>query len=151
MQKANCEKLHSLMRKITHKSRHLQMRHCHGSGDMRLLRIIVCREVGVLPSQLAKKTEVSLPTISQKLSVLEKRGLIERKICEDDRRKTLIYATQKGKALINEGYRGFMNGLSSACEKLGEEKVEQLIEILSEMNEYIDEEIGEKGDRNEIY
>lgn len=149
MNRTDVEKLHLLMRKVTHKSRHLQMRHLQCSGDLRLLRMISCREVGVLPSQLAKKTEVSLPTISQKLSVLEKQGFIERKNCEEDRRKILIYATKKGEELVNEEYREFMDNFLSVCGKMGEEKVLLLTKLLGEMNEYLDMAISGEGEKNE--
>ena len=60
------------MRKVGHKSRHLQMQHYQNIGDLRMLRIIAHHgRQGIIPSQLAERMEVALPTVSRKLNVLE--------------------------------------------------------------------------------
>ena len=61
-------------------------------GDLRMLRIIAHHgRQGIIPSQLAERMEVALPTVSRKLNVLEKQRLIERKPCKTDKRKSFIY------------------------------------------------------------
>ncbi len=148
MDRVKVEQLNAAMRKISRLNRFLQMKCYQSSGDLRLLRVIAYHENdGITPSILAEKLEIALPTVSQKLSVLEKQELIERKASTDDRRKTYVYATEKGRRLIREDYRRFINSFSSVCEKLGEEKADRLIELLNETAGYLDEEIhNEAGD-----
>ncbi len=148
MDRVKVEQLNAAMRKVSRLNRVLQMKCYQCSGDLRLLRIIAHHENdGVTPSILAEKLEIALPTVSRKLSVLEKQELIERKVSTADRRKTYVYTTEKGRRLIREDYRRFINSFSSVCEKLGEEKGERLIAMLEEAALYLDEEIHrEAGD-----
>ena len=148
MNKVKAEKLNIALRKVSRLSRILQMKCYQSNGDLRMLRIINHHEnEGVTPSLLAEKLEIALPTVSRKLSVLEKQELIERKVSAEDRRKTYVYTTDKGRQIIQEDYIRFMGRFSSVYEKLGEEKAVQLAELLGEVAGYLDEEIhNEAGD-----
>lgn len=149
MDRAKVEQLNTAVRKMSRLNRMLQMKCYQCSGDLRLVRIIAHHEEeGITPSILAEKLEIALPTVSRKLSVLEKQELIERKVSTTDRRKTYVYTTEKGMALVQEDYRRFINSFSSVCEKLGEEKTGRLAELLEEAALYLDEEIHrEAGDK----
>ena len=103
---------------------------------------------GATPSQLASHMEISLPTVSQKLTILENQGFIEREVSKEDRRKTNIHVTEKGHEVIDDEYRKFMEKMASVVEKLGEEKCTQLCNLLNELADSIDEEIlNKEGDR----
>ncbi len=141
MERVKAEKLNSALRKVSHKSRQLQMTHYHGSGDLRLLRMLAHHFKEATPSQLAEKMEIALPTVSQKLSVLESQELIGRKSDPNDRRKTIVFATEKGENLIHADYGRFIDSFYVLCEKLGEEKLNTLTELLEELSGYIDREI----------
>ncbi|MBQ3008281.1 MAG: MarR family transcriptional regulator, partial [Oscillospiraceae bacterium] len=127
--------------------RHMQMTYYQNSGDLRLLRIIAHHQEGVMPSTLAHRLEVALPTVSRKLNILEKQELIERKSCEEDRRKTFIFATEKGIQLVEEYYRQFISGFGAVCEKLGDEKTAQLTQLLEEFSGYMDTVIHREEDK----
>lgn len=60
---------------------------------------------GVTPSDLAERMEVSLPTVSKTISVLERHGWIERTDDAGDRRRTLLNVTDEGRAAV----RAFMD------------------------------------------
>ena len=146
MDRAKVEQLNAAIRKISRLNRFLQMKCYQCSGDLRLLRMVAHHENdGVTPSMLAGKLEIALPTVSRKLSVLEKQELLQRKSDINDRRKTYVYTTEKGRMLVEEDYRRFINSFSSVCEKLGEEKADRLIELLEETAVYFDEEIHSKA------
>ncbi len=148
MERIKIEQLNSGLRKVARLNRMLQMKCYHSSGDLRLLRIVAHhQDDGLTPSILAQKLEIALPTVSRKLSVLEKQDLIQRKVSPDDRRKTFVYATEKGRELLQEDYRRFINCFSAAGEKLGEEKVDLLYSLLEEFSDYLEQEIQkEAGD-----
>ena len=123
------------------------MQHYQNIGDLRMLRIIAHHgRQGIIPSQLAERMEVALPTVSRKLNVLEKQRLIERKPCKTDKRKSFIYITRKGKQLVEEDWARFINSFSNVCEKMGEEKTALLTGLMQEFNEYLDEEIHREED-----
>ena len=102
---------------------------------------------GLTPSMLAQKLEIALPTVSRKLSVLEKQELIQREVSPEDRRKTFVYATEKGKQLLHEDYQRFIAAFSDAGAELGDDKVELLSQLLEEFSGYLEKEIQkEAGD-----
>ena len=148
MERAKLEKLNYSLRKASRLNRTLQMKCYQSSGDLRLLRVIAHhRRDGLTPSQLAQRLEIALPTVSRKLSVLEKQELIERKTSPEDRRKTFVYPTEKGHQLLHEDYQRFIAAFSSAGEKLGEEKTELLYSLLEEFSDCLEAEIQkEAGD-----
>ena len=148
MDRGKIENLHEKLRKAARLNRMLQMKCYQSSGDLRLLRIIAHHDSdGLTPSMLAEKLEIALPTVSRKLSVLEKRELIHRQVSPEDRRKTFVYATEKGKDLLHEDYQQFITAFSAAGEKLGELKTVLLSQLLEEFSSYLEEEIQkEAGD-----
>lgn len=149
MERTKIENLNASLRKASRLNRFLQMKCYHSSGDLRMLRIIAHHENdGLTPSILAEKMEIALPTVSRKLSVLEKQELIQRKPSRTDRRKTFVFATEKGKELLREDYLRFINRFSTACEKLGEDKVWQLHSLLAELGGYLEEEIQQEAGEN---
>ncbi len=150
MERIMAERLSAELRKASHKSRHLQMNHYQGNGDLRLLGMIARHFKEATPSQLAEKLEIAMPTVSQKLTVLEEQGLIGRKPHRTDRRKTIVFATEKGEELLKADYGRFINSFIRVCEKLGEDKTATLYSLLGELNDYIDQEIH-RGDDNETY
>jgi DNA-binding MarR family transcriptional regulator len=64
-------------------------------------RVLMTMHAGPLsPSDLAERMEVSLPTISKTVSVMERRGWIQRAADETDRRRVLLQLTEEGRAAI---------------------------------------------------
>ena len=148
MERAKIEQLNASLRKTSRLNRTLQMKCYQSSGDLRLLRMVAHHEdVGITPSLIAQKLEIALPTVSRKLSVLEKQELIKRKNSPEDRRKTYVYATDKGRNLLQEDYRRFITCFFNAGEKLGKEKTDLLNSLLEEFSSYLEKEIQkEAGD-----
>ena len=148
MERGKFEKLHASLRKAGRLNRTLQMKCYQSSGDLRLLRMIAHLDSeGLTPSMMAQRLEIALPTVSRKLSVLEKQELIQRKVSPEDRRKTFVYATEKGRALLHEDYQRFIAAFSEAGANLGEDKVELLSQLLEEFSGYLEKEIQkEAGD-----
>ena len=138
------------IRKAARKSHYLQMKSCQSAGDLRLLRMISYHYVdGATPSELAQHMDVTLPTMSQKLTILENLGFIERKNSTSDRRKTFVHITYEGKRIVDESYRSFVDKIAGVSEKIGEEKIRQLNELLEELIENLEEEIQkEEGEEN---
>ena len=148
MDRGKIDVLHANLRKAARLNRTLQMKCYQSSGDSRLLRLIAHHDKdGLTPSMLAQKLEIALPTVSRKLSVLEKQELIFRRVSPEDRRKTFVYVTEKGKEMLHENYQQFITAFSSAGDKLGEKKAVLLSQLLEEFSSYIEAEIQkEAGD-----
>lgn len=59
---------------------------------------------GINQKQLAKDVDKDQPTLVRILDILERKKLVERRKCVEDRRSFLIYVTLEGKKLRNEVY-----------------------------------------------
>lgn len=86
---------------------------------------------------LAERINVSRPMITAHLKVLLKKGYVEKQQSAEDKRISYLYLTQKGKELV-ESARVLMNeNLDMLREGMGEEKYEQLVELLKNANEIL--------------
>ncbi len=57
--------------------------------------LAVCHEPGMPQDNLAKKLCLNKSTVARTLSQMEDDGLIRREVCTSDKRKTLVYPTEK--------------------------------------------------------
>ena len=73
-------------------------------GYRMLLFHLSIMEPGVTQLQLVKAARLKPPTVSVTLQKMEKDGLVTRRSNENDLRQTLVFLTDKGKA-INESIR----------------------------------------------
>jgi len=86
------------------------------------LRVLMMLQHGsVSPSDIAERMEVSLPTVSSTLGVLERRGWIERTADEADRRRVVLRLTTEGRdfmrAVLDRGIEQLAEVLSSATDE----------------------------------
>ena len=77
-------------------------------------------------SELARRTGVSGPAVSQLVSGLVAAGLVERRPDPDDRRRVLVEATEEGLAALQEDRRHRVGWLVSAMQRLPPEDQEVL-------------------------
>lgn len=100
-------------------------------------------------STLAKHLHISTPAISRTLGTLESKELILRQVDETCRRNTIVTLTEKGKAqsaAICQKMNAFMDRIFS---RMGEEHVEELIQLMQEMASIMEDEIATKRKENE--
>ncbi|MFC5528123.1 MarR family winged helix-turn-helix transcriptional regulator [Cohnella yongneupensis] len=60
------------------------------------------RAQGLIQKEIADRTGKDKPTTTRILDLLEKKGLIYKKLGERDRRSFLVFSTEAGKAVIRE-------------------------------------------------
>lgn len=89
----------------------------HGAGlhpaQVRVLMAMHGRTVG--PSELADRLQVSLPTISKTLAVLERHGWVERVPDDADRRRVVVRTTPQGQQRMT---RAIQDGVGQLAEAL---------------------------------
>lgn len=106
----------------------------------RHLLLLLCnnyRETPIKPSELAKKTGVTLPAISHQINNLEKLGYIERLSNPKDKRVSLISLSEKGKKVDEEFKKTSLANIVDIFEYLGEKDSKELIRIISLISEYV--------------
>ena len=95
---------------------------------------------GIGVSDLAKKLHVSVPAVSRMLRSLDEKELIARDILKDDRRNTYVYLTEEGKKARDEAQKVADDYFDCVVSRLGEEKMETLLEIWGELVEILEDE-----------
>ncbi|MCR2033378.1 MarR family winged helix-turn-helix transcriptional regulator [Anaerofustis stercorihominis] len=90
---------------------------------------------GIYPSEISLKSRLSRPAITQTLNSLEKKGYIIRVLEENDRRKFKVSITEDGKKIVDDAFEDRFLQLMEIANKLGEEKLKQLLDILKEIVE----------------
>lgn len=103
-------------------------------------------------SALAHKMEQSKPGISQKVNALEKQGFLRRTADKEDRRVVYVQLTPKGLNTTKETFEKLFNEVEKALHQLGEEKTEQLLSLMDELNNAMESVIqkseeSQKGER----
>ena len=76
---------------------------------------------------------------SKKISILEKKKLIERKNSKEDRRNVYITLTEKGKEICVREREKKREWVSEIIKRMGTENVERLIELLNQTFDIMEE------------
>jgi len=82
------------------------------------------------PSVLQEKAGTSSARIAAILRSLEKKGLIQRDVDLEDRRKTVVTVTQEGRQRALDEYEEMQEKLKKVFKKLGKKDTEDFIRIL---------------------
>lgn len=101
---------------------------------------------GMTVSAIAAALDVTPPAVSRSLKSLESRGLVTRETNLINRRNTMVRLTEKGRELLEDSRRQMDTVMERVNEKMGEDRKNQLCELLSEMTEIIENYVTEKGE-----
>ncbi|AHC52132.1 MarR family transcriptional regulator [Sulfolobus acidocaldarius SUSAZ] len=81
--------------------------------------------------ELANKYLVTQASITSTVDKLEDMGLVRRERSQDDRRLVLIYITEKGKEVMEEGFKIYRELSEEIMKELKDNQVKSLLEGLS--------------------
>lgn len=84
----------------------------------------------VIPSEIAVEFGYPRARVTRILDALESRGEVKRVHDKQDRRRVLVYATEKGRAASRESDAKATEGLVKFIDSLGEEDADELVRIL---------------------
>ena len=100
----------------------------------RVLRVL-CEDGPQEPTRIADKACLLLPSLTRILQNLENKQMIEREVDQRDRRKQIVSATARGERIIAENIGRSVEQMAALQERLGQEKYEQLLDLLNELVE----------------
>lgn len=101
-------------------------RSCHGERGDRGARV----------KELSRTMRVAPPSVTQQVNALETRGYLVRQMDPRDRRAVRVILTEKGEQAVRDTSAAFHSRVDHLIAYLGEEKSEQLIDLLQEVYEY---------------
>ena len=90
-------------------------------------------------SEISKRLSVTSPSVTEFIKSLSSQGYVERCVDSKDKRVIDIELTDKGKKMVLKIKNYFTLLFSGLIEKLGQEQSNMLIELLDQVNNYLNE------------
>jgi DNA-binding MarR family transcriptional regulator len=97
---------------------------------------------GFRVSRLAKMMDMTIPTTSKLLRVIEGKGYAQRILDDNDRRVVYICLTPKGTEIISKSYEEAINYAQRMLDKLGDDDSAELMRILNKLFAIVREDIS---------
>lgn len=107
----------------------------YSQGETGALLYLTFVKDGISASSLAENLDVSLPRITSVLNSLETKKMIEKRIDGKDKRKTIIYITNKGKKIVLSKKQEAIEKIMKVVEKLDEEDINEYIRLVKKIGE----------------
>ncbi|MCQ2799285.1 MAG: transcriptional regulator [Bacilli bacterium] len=112
------------------------MKNKEGTGF--IISYLYChKDKTVYSKDLACNSGLSTARIAVALNSLEEAGCIERKTCSEDKRKTVVYLTDKGIEQFNKFKEETLSFCGKVIDELGIEKVNEYIALCKDINEAV--------------
>lgn len=96
-------------------------------------------EQGITLGEIIKVTGMSMSAASKKVSILERKGLIERRPSKKDRRNMYIILTEKGKDICAREEAKKHAWVEELIKRMGEEDMKQLLVLANKAFDVMDE------------
>lgn len=105
------------------------------------LRALCCgNSSGPRASELAARLGVSRPTVAQQVGALERRGLVERRREDGDRRSVRVLLSPAGSELLERHRSAVLESFRELAARLGPERTELFSELLEETAAFLEAE-----------
>lgn len=117
------------------------------SNNERLVLFIIhnqSKQDRISLSVIREKMKLAPSTITPIISSLEKRGLIKRKIDEEDRRNIYIYLSKTGKEFTKRVDRELNDMLYEYIDYMGKKDTEEVIKLIIKTKEFMELKKGAK-------
>ena len=128
------DKMHAQYKSTAFKQIHEAL---HGGAF--ILQYIALNGGSVLPGDICLKMNISSARVAVVLNSLEKKGLITRKIDENDRRKVIVSITADGRESAEKQYNHIIEGASKMLGLLGENDAKEYVRIMGKMMDIMPE------------
>lgn len=113
--------------------------HNCSQGENGVLVYLAFLQDGTTPSDLSDKLNVSLPRIASILNSLESKELIVKNIDSEDKRKSIVAITKKGKEVVSDKKNEAIDNLTKIFKKLDENEREEYICLTQKIVNVINE------------
>ena len=135
--KQKAEELFSVLVKI--KSRLSEIPFEYSQVEVGTLLYLMFTKDGISISELRDALEVSMPRSVSIVNTLESKKMITKVTDENDKRKTIIYITKKGKEEILNKKELAIEHMSKIIERVDEKDVDEYIRLAKKLNNIIQE------------
>lgn len=94
---------------------------------------------GAVQKEIAKGCHIEPASLSTILTGMEKKGLITRKMYENNRRNLNVYMTDKGKAICEHVTQNFLNIEKKALSGFTDSEIEDFLAYLTKIHNNLEE------------
>ncbi|MDD6796462.1 MAG: MarR family transcriptional regulator [Clostridiaceae bacterium] len=112
-------------------------------SDLSLTEVHTLEAIGLYDSktmsEVASKLEITVGTLTTAINKLIKKGYVERKRIEEDRRVVMVQLTKKGKLVYRVHEKFHSDMIKSTIDCMSEEEEKVLISSLEKLNIYFKE------------
>lgn len=109
---------------------------------MTILSYLHFHQEGVNPSQMAEDLNIARPHLTRVIDAMESDGMLERKLSSTDKRRFVLFLTDKGLEQLNQKQAEDQERCDKLFAMLGEQDSLAAIELLKKLNIFVAEEIG---------
>ena len=107
-------------------------------------RMTRSRSEGIMLKELAENLSLSSSAVSVMVDTMVRRGILERQISPDDRRRVMIRISSRGED-IDEKYDRFFDEISARfSETQSPENMQIFLNVLNDLNTFLDKQNKEK-------
>jgi MarR family transcriptional regulator, 2-MHQ and catechol-resistance regulon repressor len=93
---------------------------------------------GMTLTELADSTLLFKTTLTSVVDRLERKGLVERVPCQEDRRRTFARLSEKGERVFNVVFPAHIQHLKARCGKIPPRQRNRLVKAMRELRSYLD-------------
>ncbi len=112
--------------------------HVNKEGIMHALVYLYTSKEPVSAGDISKQLGVSTARVAVILRKMQEKGDITKETDPRDARKAVIRITPKGRAFIDQRKSMFFNDIRDMVEKIGKERFDEFLNILSEVHEFME-------------
>lgn len=95
----------------------------------------ICESPGISQDALAHRVALDKSNITRQLAVLEESGLVQRRVCEKDKRITRLYPTEKALDILPTVRKATLDWQAYVTQALTDEQREMLEQIVACMKQ----------------
>jgi len=112
-------------------------------GEFFALKLLSFKEGPMSAGELSDVMQISSARVATMLGRLEDKGLIERRIDPNDRRRIVVILTEKGRNDFITHHRLMRDNLISVFKKMGEKDTEECIRLFTLFSRLMSEQVKE--------
>ena len=109
------------------------------SSEMGALIFVQKQEGEVTPSMISHFFKIAKPSVTSLVSSLVKKGYLDKKHSEIDKRSYTLRMTRKGNELLDSAFTEYYRVVHELSERMGKEAFDEFIRLIKKANDILEE------------
>jgi MarR family 2-MHQ and catechol resistance regulon transcriptional repressor len=113
-------------------------------SDFKILELLLSR--GPQPvNEIGRRIDLTSGSVTTAVDRLERRGLVERSLDDDDRRARIVGLTRRGEVLIGKVFAEHARGMNDAAAELTVQERRNLVGLLKKLGLSAEQKLGDNA------